>query len=366
MLRSALFIVAGLLAALGFACAAPPAPPPPTKSATAICDIRSLAFWLPDNSSWDPTSGTVPPQGLPVQGTYADDLVDAYNLAPAPFRARLCGLDRIVLDQRQGGSWASGVGASWGLRHRNPSPGSSGRYIVLSAGLWIGRPSYSRFEQQLLGSLLPLNISFAANSNADTFDMSLLAALAHEMGHVRWYEIVVPAANGYNYDFLQLCNGSFFSSWQKLPDGGLNSKPRFRKLLTLNERWDHPIRDAHSAPPQTGTIDRLANGHVSQAKIGDELDKFYVPDTTVRDHLSRGAPWATFFAALAPDEDFVETYKLAVLMAATSPLTSLAITMPGTKGLGVNHSYTADVPSDLLAKSKSELANKLSCANSNI
>jgi hypothetical protein len=55
------------------------------------------------------------------------------------------------------------------------------------------------------------------------------------------------------------------------------------------------------------------------------------PDLTEDLASVYGGEWASMFATVSPDEDFVETYKMWVLTnAQTNPLTSLKVAIPNT------------------------------------
>jgi len=62
----------------------------------------------------------------------------------------------------------------------------------------------------------------------------------------------------------------------------------------------------------------LAHGHFSDA--GDHLNKIY-----------RNGRWASALASFSPDEEFVETFELFVLVNANTGLQSLTIEIPGTR-----------------------------------
>jgi hypothetical protein len=334
MVRYALFLCTGVLAALCFA-----GSPGTAFSQPVPCNFAAKVQLLPPG--FDPSSGNPPPQGAPVGQPYANDLNRAFAIAPPAFQTQLCGLDGVFIDQTVCSSWDACFGHSWGFRRRL----GPGRYIGISVMLWSGQPVYSRFESALFRDLLPLGtVAFAnANPGADTFAMTLLAALAHEMGHVRWYDIIDPGRTGVQ-NFGALCGGSFFDAWA----GGaarVHPSPPWRELLTMGARQAHPIPDAHQSPPQIPQIDaQVQAGHTLQA--GDLLDWIYKPS----------APWASFFAAISPDEDFVETYKFKVLTSAAPPLTSLPIQFPGTLGV-----YNEDIPAAYSQNLKPQLASKVNC-----
>jgi hypothetical protein len=106
--------------------------------------------------------------------------------------------------------------------------------------------------------------------------------------------------------------------------------------------------DRHLFPPEIKDIDNaIDHGHMTSALI--DLEQLYQP----------AQPWATYFGAISPDEDFVETYKFYILTSAQpvpslneGPLTSLPIVLNG---------MAHDIPNDYLAGKKSRLFNKAQC-----
>jgi hypothetical protein len=103
--------------------------------------------------------------------------------------------------------------------------------------------------------------------------------------------------------------------------------------------------------------DEISNDHVVAPKIGDFND----PTNRAKNLdllLSKDQPWATYLAANAPDEDFVETYKLSILSKQKPGLDSLKITIPN----GTGTSTTQDVYADLSTSGlKDNLKAKVKC-----
>ena len=172
--------------------------------------------------------------------------------------------------------------------------------------------------------------------------MTVLAALAHEFGHVLWYDTFRPTRGG-PFDFLTFCRGSFFdNSWQRV-----NPPPTWRnfgEVQDLHHIYDPAIADL-----------ALAIGRAKSKQAAQLLDQIYRPR----------APWPSLFGAFSPDEDFVETFKLYVLTTAKpSPLVSLQINIYD--DFSSTPKFTEDIPDALIPgkNKKGELKRKLECIGS--
>jgi len=373
MIRSAIVPCAVILTTACFGCAQGPSP---VKTFSATCSADGSNFlghvqfvangFTPDVYLDPPPSGT----GTPIANTtYAQALQNAFLLAPQSFQNTLCGLSTIYVN---GPTTCSNLGDcisnSWGYR----AWPSQQTYIAISASLWNlscpgaspGSPYlYHCFETDLLNAVLgwpnppPPNTPpppgySGANPEADNFDVTILAALAHEVGHARWFQVMSPNNSGYvvsNYDPNSFCSSNFFSGSWKSP---VQPPPPWRVFLTLKQRnngFGPP--DRHLKPPQIQEIDDPINhGQLTKALIN--LEKLY----------QNTQPWASYFGSISPDEDFVETYKFYVLTSAQiisglneGPLTSLPITINGA---------LHDIPAAYLATNKPLLYNKTQCIGS--
>jgi hypothetical protein len=319
MIRSALLLCAAFLAVVSSACAPPlvlPPPPPPSYIAAATCGIGAQPFlqkvqFLP--SGYDPSGRyDLPPfpgaNPTPIDpnSKYAAALQNAFVLAPPAFQNRLCSLTAIYVNGPDACATDCFRSGSWGYRAKDGTT-----YVAITAGLWNLRcPDgssyvYHCFETDLLNQTIswppnppvPLPQYTTANPEADTFDMTILAALAHEVGHVRWYEVLNPdIANwGGRYNPSTFCGRSFFSQpWY----GGVHQPPNWRYFAA--RRQGTGLGDLHRRDPQIDTIDRAKGINSS---VLTYLDQLYQPSQ----------PWASFVGAVTPDEDFVETFKLWVL-----------------------------------------------------
>jgi hypothetical protein len=356
MKPSAIIFSFGVVATACFACAPPQAPTvTPAVSPALACDptpFLNKVFVL--KIPFDPTAVganySAPVANGSVGGAIAQDLGKAYCVAPDFFKQQLLGLTGIYINPTgcaQGNSNNCNIPDtlvtenSWGYRERPNQSHNAGRYIATSAGLWNQgnhAPSLHGYETRLLNLLLQWTGPQYATAVPDGPEITVLAALAHEMGHIFWYEINAPMP-GQNYNPARFCSGNFFNGyWQNV-----NTPPRWRQFGTRQDRHGRryvQIKDIDNAItsgnfPLAGTL--LATGS-SSGEIG-----IYPPS----------APWASFFGAITPDEDFVETYKFYVLNQATPKLTSLPVQIP--------NQVPRDIPSDYLQGLKPQLAGKIGC-----
>src|SRR5690242_19354217 len=133
MLRTALILSAGLLAALCFACVAVVPPPPPPAEAQAKPSLTTKAVCSPlahiklVSPTFDPTSATGTPTGtdsFPGADVIKSDIIAAaYNTGPSFFLTQLCTLDGIFV---------TASSDPWGYRNINDGT----HYIAIPLRLW--------------------------------------------------------------------------------------------------------------------------------------------------------------------------------------------------------------------------------------
>jgi hypothetical protein len=269
------------------------------------------------------TNATPTAQNRPVNNDVQTDLANAFAAAGPDFQYKLCGLDGIFIDPSGCAdpgtvntydpttcnlSGALITGYSWGLRTYPPNPLPGKRYIGLSLGLWnnnnpstpnyywqcqpphVCAPPFSLFYKAFLDAVVHMPSpnspygSFSVTAKPDTFAanpaMTVLAVLAHEFGHVYWFDSFVPTPGGpFANNF---CGGIFYPSgkWEgdavTLPFSNTSRFVLFGDIL-----------------PYTGS---------------------YVPGLPGTLHsVHSSGNWASALAAFSPDEDFVETFELSVL-----------------------------------------------------
>lgn len=348
MVRSASLLCAGLIAVLCVGCVPapaqqPPLPPPPVRTA---CPVVASAGLLP--ASFRPTNATVTPQANgPAPPNMQANLLDAYDAAPDFFKARLCGLNGIFVTEGP---------QSWG--YRNIATG--GRYIALSTSLWdaAGQPiTLDRYHNRVFGP--PLSWTNQIDPAPPTYlpatpnhgTMTILAALAHEYGHVLWSEALVWPP-GQPPQSARFCNGVLNEAWvgQLQPaiwKGFEDADPNPKNIGDIP--GDMP------GPGQPGSADAKV------LRMLGALDQNRIE----RAHqilwriLARGRPFPSLLGAYSANEQFVETFMLYTLMRAQAPMAPL-ISLP----LQVSPGFVRDIPATLAQRPR--LSRVLTCMGQSV
>ena len=343
--------------------------------------VRNRVFLL-NNFDYPFTStGYSAPTGPSADNSlYAADLIAAFNAAPRFFQEQLCGLDGVFVNLKpctDPNNCASDAAEnSWGYREtldQNPQ-GPAKRYIAISALLWSMRPHVDNFydyETKVLHELFrrPYGVTWngpqygdpdpSAHHDENTPTMTVLASLAHEFGHVLWHDTFRPVRthDRWDSDFSKFCSGAFFiDSWEPVsaPDGTQRpaDPPPPWRIFGERSTQSHLSDDV-----QTGWIDSII---YSNLQFDTNNSRAYDIDRIFR---SSGR-WASFFAAISPDEDFIETFKFHVLKKANPSLKNLPITIPSVPPLpffSQPSSFIEDIPRDHSNNKKQVLKDKVDC-----
>jgi hypothetical protein len=335
----ALISIIGFVALVGFACAPPPPPPPPPMAQVCTDGVLNPVPFLkiPFNPG-EPYDKPPEADSAPINPDIQSDLAAAFQAAPPFFKAQLCSLHGIYInrtgctgyDPNSCGSLSDTEIAdnSWGFRNLTKEG-----FIAISLGLWKNNPCQppkkvcaaplQTYETRRLLALLdqtaekdlralsaegrrPRLTLPSYGISPDVPALSVLAALAHEFGHVWWWQTFVPQPRTEFVDTTAFCNGNFYpsGSWQGIP-------------VTLPPHHWVYFGEIRLQPPDSDVLRLrrfLQSADYSQAF--EVLHRIY----------SNGQ-WASALAAYSPDEDYVETYELFVLM--NSGLRHSAITTYG-------------------------------------
>ena len=377
MIKLDLMVLSVMLAAACSACtqaASPPAPPPieTTSAPTAVANCHTgpnlqdpfLAHVHVLQPNFSPTSHNQSPpidNSAVLNQDVGADLTAAFNAAPPSFQRQLCKLDGIYIDP----TGCSGndpttcnlsdtdiANHSWGYR-KYTSTGSTGEYIAVSLALWkndpkqpwscpgsqkVCSPPFHIYKTRLIQALLPMLSKKAGdlpkhtkaipNDNA----LTVLATLAHETGHVLWWDTFVVPGKPTTHNTTTFC-----------------------KALYPQGNWQNSVVDIPTnrwiAFGQTRNI-----LHADISTVQFYYDELNLPQAGAALHnkIYSSKNWASGLAAFSPDEDFVESFELYVLVSAKTPLTSSQIQINGAGG-----PYLDDIPASLTKSSI--LGQKLQC-----
>jgi hypothetical protein len=324
----------------------PPAPPPPPVTVSSMVQCpASAAFPAGDllthvnYTRFTPGSPftmiPTPDTSTSIDNDIQTDLAAAFNLNPIFSQNELCPLDGIFINAARCMNYAPSscsqmldtdiADNSWGFRTSNLSATPGQKYIAISLGLWrnnqcrpghICAPAFQDYHARLVNALLdrsvkPTNahankpqLSFSASTN--TSGLSVLAAIAHERGHVYWFETFVKTPGDQNVsNTTTFCNPPFYpgGSWQGatvgIPDG------RF-------------VQFGHLSPNSPVKISNLP----ILLPISDSR-----PTGEVLDGVYASRLFPSLLAAYSPDEDFVEAFEWSALRDAG--LTDLTVAITG-------------------------------------
>jgi len=301
-----------------------------------------------------------------------NDLKNAFEQAPLFFQQHLCNLDGVFISPANcaAGSDAyncipkstSVMTGAWGFRSHNHShPDFGNKYISISAALWpIRRPAlaFNDYETRLLQAFPGGSNATIGPATPNGSWMTILAALAHELGHVRWAVTTIKPIIGGNSSFQDLhqCtrltgpnSHDFFFAWD------YNNNNQFLELPP-GKRWrDFGTRD------NAGARDIDHNFWPKLSDLGS-----LNPNPALFALYQDNQPWPSLFGAQTADEDFVETYVMYVLTGySPDPLNpandSFGANLLKSLPLNVPGQGTIDLPDGLVNKRKPTLQNKMSC-----
>jgi len=327
MRRSILLLPAIIVAGLCSACTQSPSPTS-GLSCTSLPTIQVLEpgyspLKRPYSAPNDPVNIQ---QNYQLRPEISDDLSTAFSNAPQRVKDDLCGLTGVFIDSSScpGGNvnncQTSAFPISWGYRSsENTDRGNM--YIAIPGSLWArGDNSHAILLSSYEQTVLNYFVQHAGNSswrttptisraNPDTSWAGVLAALSHELGHVKFNFTIHPnATHGRDYNFatLQPCSTGtssipdFFSGWS------YGNNP---KRLVPKDTWrlfSDQTSDDNGLKVDHGMAPTLKDFTIS---TNDPNQLLYILYT------ESNQPWASFWGAWSPDEDFVETYVLYALSA---------------------------------------------------
>jgi len=331
--------------------APPPAPPPPGPGRTVTSVITCLAdghdllthvhytLFTPPPASSAPSpisDSTVPPSdATSIDPSIQQDLAVAFGDNPGFAQNKLCTLDGIYINRCSSTSYdpsscstmkdSDVADNSWGFRTPEPSVH---RYVAISLGLWrcptgstqtFCAPPFQDYRNRVVGavldrtarSTLPASFkpTYQVDPTSNTSGMSVLAALAHETGHIYWWDTFVnpPGAPSISKT-TTFCTPTVF-----YPGGYWEGAPvdiPTGRFVTFAEQNQNSVVVTANLPTllQAGSSDLRPAGEVVHGVY----------------HSGR---YSSLLAAYSPDEDFVEAFELSVLR--KGPLRNVTVNVTG-------------------------------------
>lgn len=158
---------------------------------TFLSRLRMLSGYDPDPNH----PGKTLPVGTPGVGEpYCTSLTNAYNLATPSFQNALDSLTNTFIDTDTCGD---GIDCAWGFDDVYTT-GKGNTYVALYSSFWNGNavPTYSAFVPLVVNDLMQgLGSPVSLQAYPDSQELALIAALAHEVGHVKWFQDAVDQIN---------------------------------------------------------------------------------------------------------------------------------------------------------------------------
>ena len=236
---------------------------------------------------------------------YAPIFTDAYNLASAEVRAALCKLDYVYVtnDDPKYPPWEPvGVWSAVDLT----------KFIAIPSSTLGTLTNSLKDEENALNSRLfsPASFSSFSDTGANAAGTGALAVIAHELGHVllaatnadgHWYLQHKPFKDERTNANKNSCfdETAFLLYWDDKVYHS-NHQRRWVKFGNTGESHKNKYRDTNI------DFDTL-KGQINSGS------------TDMMTTLYQNAGLVSMFAAVAPEEDFVETFKYYVLATANQP-----------------------------------------------
>jgi len=293
-----------------------------------------------------------PPQSdaTPVPSNYVALFRKAFTIAPGGLQTALCMVNNVYIDTMYDpDGWAF-----WEAPPQAPQ-GQGKLFIGISERLLskLVQPApltLSDLEAGILRGLvlnLPNGVTFSkGDPRQDTPEMALLAVLAHEMGHLLFAD---------QLNTIESC-GFFANSWT----GALAFPDRFHQFGI-----DNPAALHKNGEPYKDEIESDFRRHRTYdgiQKLGTLYGANISAPNSHNPSSATSTAWVSLFSAVAPDEDFAETYKLVVLRNAQQgeALTSLTLQFPDTSTTNVSNALPVNIVANM---NSAALQTKARCIN---
>jgi hypothetical protein len=257
----------------------------------------------------------------PVTDRQREVLAKAYGLAPGYMKAKLCRLTKIFVIKSGSLSPTMGHGG-WGFWE---TPPRTGTFIAISDRTLEGTVSLDDHEHEIWRRLLhlkkqpdPKALPRLVDANSSDGAQAALGVLAHEMGHILLADTNAdgvdprhprrlvsgpPSSACFEHAFIE-------QSWNR----GL-FHANMRRWVVFGDQNDNVHKD-RKIDFVLAKLRRVVHNAISRAVVA------------IR-RIEHSGEFVSPFAAVSPEEDFVETYKYKVLADAAPSLAIKSSTKRG-------------------------------------
>jgi hypothetical protein len=259
---------------------------------------------------------------------HLDVLKDAYRLAPTSIKTALCHLKNVFVTT---------AGPAMGIWEA-PGRGGGNVFAVIPEETLKSAKSLADEENAVLGRLLLSETSSSypdgralptfqnASAQTSTPAAAVLAVLAHELGHIILADTNADGTGGGGFKHPRPCSAPATSCFDV----------DFLELTATDRRWHadafhRKMRRWIAFGDDNGNTHR--NAGVDFLKIKSDAASSNDVNTTSRVHAIYNGEFVSLFAAVSPEEDFVETYKYIALAEADGMALDLNVTFPGYTGV---------------------------------
>lgn len=316
-------------------------------AAAACSDVRPLVCTLTTDYSPIETNPYIPPpaSGCPAAPEYqahVEAIQGAFELAPPGLQLEICRLKSIFIVTP--GSSPNGIRYSWDIwenprNNRTPAGTKPNSYVALQLDAFEASNLLNEQEDAFLtvlknDALLP-EIAHVVTGVTEEQSrlLAILSVMAHEIGHIKWHRDNVYGSLPCYYDaFIE-------PSWQKAELPAFLARKWAPSVATSEASGVGAARVTHKnksvpSPHDSGmTFDGIRRIYDSRPPADSVVDGF-----------------VTVAAATSPEEDFVESYKIAVY--SSMPALAIELNLPNT------------APIDLVRGRNHVVQGKLGCAAS--
>jgi hypothetical protein len=345
----------------------PTAPADPSTFVYKICNLNTAIGYHPENlkpSTY--TSPTCDGTAANVSQPFRNGLAAAFRLAPTDVKRKLCALRQVFVTP------SSSFPEALGIWEMSPSTGSSvpqrgngAAYIAIPDTVLTSATSLLDEENALLVALFSTYPSnslpwfTSQNAAASGPGAGVLAVLAHELGHLLLADVNADGKGGMGASVKKdhprslLCSTPANDCFEK----------SFLGATGTSKRWN--AKNFHDNMRRwiafTTQGDQNHNNHQKGINFGQiykdiNQSKPNLPDAKTRiGAVYSSGEFVSVFAAVSPEEDFVETYKYKVLANATTPLSLTIDFRDGTT------KDVIKVVKDAISAASGDLYDKINC-----